>query len=848
MKLVFQHDEKEGPGLWVNQDWKPGTPGTFAVIIGVSVYPHLKDGAAMDAEAGEKWIAEAQSLGQLNVSALTAFRLFDWLAGKYRHEAPLARCWLLLSPTEKEISRLTFGGEAAGYANATLENCRKAIRFWKQIMRKTPAAVAAESRGIFFFSGHGLESTTDQQLLLPTDYLSPPAPGLNDAIVTSNLRNGLRSLKTKQQLFFIDACRNDYPEMRGKGISGAAILTEDETALHNPMQISPILYATGTGQQAFEHLDPEEGLSIFGQALLDGLAGRPNIALDCDKKRCAVGLYPLQQYLKARVLELLKAAGGTDEQFVKLGGSPDEISLTYIDPPKTRRPRSVTRDAVYGTSARKQAEQRRRMAGAIANLVNKFDDSMLVWGADEVTIDLIAEQTDQVESWTSVPAVQFYLRDWVFHHNVGPYHGARMLQHALGLVEDGIVGPKTRAAIASAESDSSGLLRRLHTTREQWERGLRGGGGKDLERVLNRLDEAMEIAKGFPTTQSRSVPQHIIAGPPPALESLAAATPLRERSTDELFSAKWAESFEEGHRLFGSETVTRLWQERAKVWSIGGKKWLDRNAIRISEVARDDDRDRFRIQLEIAERSKSGHWLQLVDERQIAHACMLPGDEDMQPVFELRMVRAPQSAGRSILRLEAQLGNVQGPLGRAAATWRRYTTEHLAAALKEVDADELKAILAGKFESPLAATIAALVLLRANRLDRLPLRWMMNLATEFPYLPDGVILFAERRLRERLSRQKAPEALVEAANSLLLMRERGLPRTSEAFGYAIGLIDRLKERDELPGHTRTKLRILSTQLDNAMTVYRPGGLFASFSGFPVNTDPGRLWRAGARKE
>ena len=85
------------PGLWVNSDWQEGTPGTFAVLIGSSDYPHL---AEVDAPAPEIF-----GLGQLKVSALTAFAVFRWLTEPYWVEAcPLARCWLLLAPTAEELA------------------------------------------------------------------------------------------------------------------------------------------------------------------------------------------------------------------------------------------------------------------------------------------------------------------------------------------------------------------------------------------------------------------------------------------------------------------------------------------------------------------------------------------------------------------------------------------------------------------------------------------------------------------------------------------------------------------------------------------------------------------------
>jgi hypothetical protein len=90
-------------------------------------------------------------------------------------------------------------------------------------MRALPSAAASQSRGLFFFSGHGLESTQGCQLLLPSDYLAPPEPNINDAISTSNLLYGLGSLKVTEQLFFVDACRNDHKELRGKNMVGATI-------------------------------------------------------------------------------------------------------------------------------------------------------------------------------------------------------------------------------------------------------------------------------------------------------------------------------------------------------------------------------------------------------------------------------------------------------------------------------------------------------------------------------------------------------------------------------------------------------------------------------------------------
>ncbi len=116
----------------------------------------------------------------------------------------------------------------------------------------------------------------------------------------------------------------------------------------------------------------------------------------------------------------------------------------------------------------------------------------------------------------------------------------------------------------------------------------------------------------------------------------------------------------------------------------------------------------------------------------------------------------------------------------------------------------------------------------------------------FPAYADGAILYAERRLREQPgSEQEAVRAIGQAADALLLVRERGLPRTSEAFDYALGLIERLKDRKELPAQTRRHLSSLEKSFQSVLAAYCPGGLFTSFSRLPLDITPERLWTNGA---
>jgi hypothetical protein len=99
-------------------------------------------------------------------------------------------------------------------------------------------------------------------------------------------------------------------------------------------------------------------------------------------------------------------------------------------------------------------------ADALVALIDqgRFDE------AESLATDFIAEDTDRAAAWTTVPAVEFYLRDCVFNRGAGG--GARILQRALDLADDGVIGPQTRTLEKAAEQDSSKFLGRLRAARE----------------------------------------------------------------------------------------------------------------------------------------------------------------------------------------------------------------------------------------------------------------------------------------------------------------------------------------------------------------------------------------------
>lgn len=337
--LAPKHDSS---GLFVNENWQPGTPGTFAVVIGVSDYPYL--------DGGSEWTPgdESYSLGQLHVSAATAKAFFAWLTDGYSFPAaPIAKCWLLLSPTRQELH--SFGVkhvEDFGAAPATLANCELAIQSWSDAIESGPAGSVSENRSFFFFSGHGLEVSFESQVLLPSDYLKRPGRSMNDAISTANIYKGLSSSKATSHWIFADACRNNVEDLEQFVIDGRKILNE-RTARHTNSASEPgILYAAASGTPTWQPRELENGCTLFGTALLKGLEAGGVEKETCDGEKCVVKLYPLESYVKRHMAERLREFNSQEKATVHQGGRVTRAGITFV------RDRDVPEPAPQGAESR----------------------------------------------------------------------------------------------------------------------------------------------------------------------------------------------------------------------------------------------------------------------------------------------------------------------------------------------------------------------------------------------------------------------------------------------------------------------------------------------------------------
>lgn len=111
-------------------------------------------------------------------------------------------------------------------------------------------------------------------------------------------------------------------------------------------------------------------------------------------------------------------------------------------------------------------------------------------GAERFALNFVARMTDVAASWSHNPGVQFFLRDSVF--NRGARGAARILQRALGVEDDGIVGPITRLAMEKYAPVV--LIAALRAARESYEIDVIGYRANLWPGLVNRWDKATEAA------------------------------------------------------------------------------------------------------------------------------------------------------------------------------------------------------------------------------------------------------------------------------------------------------------------------------------------------------------------
>jgi hypothetical protein len=187
---------------------------------------------------------------------------------------------------------------------------------------------------------------------------------------------------------------------------------------------------------------------------------------------------------------------------------------------------------------------------------------------------------------------------------------------------------------------------------------------------------------------------------------------------------------------------------------------------------------------------------------------------------------------RPLVQMEAGLAATNdGPLQDAAYLWQTYSHAGAGAALATPEMHRLEAMLRTEIDSPLAALVAGLILLRTRRWQALHYG-LRDLALRFGYLPDGPVL-----LLAQLLGQSREDLLF--LDYLLALDRRGLPATSEGFSYAAGQTAMfLQHGGGLAPAQRAMLEGLQSRLHGALPYLRSGGLFSVFAGPAAEIQPG----------
>lgn len=357
------------PGLWRDPQWQAGMPGVYALIVGVSAYPHLEGGSAP--------APDNYGLGQLLSSARTAARVFDWLNKDFRYpDLPVVWSLLLLSPSAEEAAEFNATG-LTHYDLPDYIRMRQAIQRWTAAVPKQGPA-AAHSRSMFFFSGHGVGANRTP-VLLPADYLDPQFgdPQLENCFSTRELQRWMTENPVGEHLALLDACRNEFSPLAEKASSAHGAFPVNAPNAPAP-RAAATLASTSPNKVAYQF--PGQPLTLFGQAVLEALSGG---AATGDLR---IDFREVVDYVRPRINVLLQAVNTALDQTVWPSSEGDDLIVTELAPPPgaSRGAAASTRtaSATYrsrGGAALRTASVAADLASAAGAAVDaRFDSALQV--------------------------------------------------------------------------------------------------------------------------------------------------------------------------------------------------------------------------------------------------------------------------------------------------------------------------------------------------------------------------------------------------------------------------------------------------------------------------------------
>ena len=254
MSLVFESD-----ALKLNST----APATHVLLVACGEYPDL-------AKAGYGGLAPLTSPRQ-SVDAMANWFL-SGVDGMFpsvglpaeqafhNPEAPLGSIEMLASPAHDYVTPL---GQSKPVTRSVLINVREAYKRWLKRLGENP-----NSRGVFYFCGHGVGFGVDQVLIADDFGTDSEAPWTATFHVSKTCEASIRKTKATL-LFLIDACMEFSPDLVFQ-INAPQALVDGKKSGEPLCTEWQVLRATTTNRQAYAQ--PND-TARFTAALLQALRG-----------------------------------------------------------------------------------------------------------------------------------------------------------------------------------------------------------------------------------------------------------------------------------------------------------------------------------------------------------------------------------------------------------------------------------------------------------------------------------------------------------------------------------------------------------------------------------------------
>lgn len=316
MALVFE-------SAAVQQD--PGSTATHVLLIGCQTYPQMQaagygDGTELGSprrsvEAMANWFLGGAD-GMSPAPGLTTDAAFN------NPDAPLGSVEMLASP---DADFTTPANVAKAVTRSSLANVRAAYKRWLARLAANP-----NSRGVFYFCGHGVGDGVDQYLICDDFGEDPDDPWKAAFHVSNTCQVSIRKTRANL-LFLIDACMEFSPQVIFQIAQPQPLLNGSRTG-DSLCTDWAVLRATTTNRLAYA--DPQ-GIARFTAALLKALCGH------CGQQRPGPGALfdvTVSQLRAATALFLARLQSAGDDTVQKMGMPQGEGTWNLPLHVLTRRP------------------------------------------------------------------------------------------------------------------------------------------------------------------------------------------------------------------------------------------------------------------------------------------------------------------------------------------------------------------------------------------------------------------------------------------------------------------------------------------------------------------------------